>query len=225
MVKTKPVKKTSKKQPHNRALEISVPRKFPARQGKSKDGVRGAFLRRCAAAIARIAAQADESALEDALAASTDVGTLAAVLSDTDVVGEGVRGLDPMATLVARSAGHKAELLEWAGGAFNVAQVAELLGITRQAVDKRRRERKLVAVPRGSDFRYPAAQFADGEVVAGLRDVLAAIGLRGEWGILEFLTAADNELGGATPLEWLKRHPDQLQPVLRLARAQGEHGA
>jgi hypothetical protein len=222
MVKIRPLKKTSKKRAHARVVETS-PRLF-ARQGKY-DGVREAFLRRSAAAIARIAEQADESALQDALAASTDVGTLAAILSDTEVVGEGVRGLDPMATLVARSAGHKAELLQRAGGAFNVAQVAELLGITRQAVDKRRREGKLLAVPRGSDFRYPAAQFADGEAVAGLREVLAAIGLRGRWGILNFLTAADDELDGATPLEWLRHHPDQLQPVLRLARAQGEHGA
>ncbi len=196
-----------------------------SRQLGLKRGVRSAFVERSAAAIARIVAHADESKLQDALAAATDVGTLAAALSDTDVVGQAVRELDPMASLIARSVRHKAELISRAGGVLSVQQVAELLGITRQAVDKRRRERKLLAVPRGSDFRYPAAQFTDGEVVAGLRDVLAAIGLQGSWGTLDLLTAADDELEGETPFGWLKRHPDQLEPVLRLARAQGEHGA
>jgi hypothetical protein len=108
---------------------------------------------------------------------------------------------------------------------LGVQQVAELLGITRQAVDKRRREGKLIAVPIGSDFRYPVAQFTDGEVVSGLRDVLAAVGLQGPWGTLDFLITPDVELEGETPLGWLKRHPDQLEPVLRLARGQGDHGA
>jgi hypothetical protein len=103
--------------------------------------------------------------------------------------------------------------------------VAEFLGITRQAVDKRRRERKLLAVPIGSDFRYPVEQFADGEALPGLADVLAAVGLEGAWGTLDFLTATDAELDGATPLGWLKQHTGQLERVLRLARAQGEHGA
>jgi hypothetical protein len=69
------------------------------------------------------------------------------------------------------------------------------------------------------------AQFADGEAVAGLRDVLAAVGIAGPWGTLDFLTVPDGELEGTTPLAWLKRHPNQLEPVLRLARAQGAHGA
>jgi hypothetical protein len=69
------------------------------------------------------------------------------------------------------------------------------------------------------------AQFTDGHVVAGLHNVLAAIGLQEPWGKLDFLTAADEELDGATPLEWLKRYPDELQPVLHLARAQGGRGA
>lgn len=190
-----------------------------------KEGVRTVFVERSAAAIARIAANADERSLRDALTAATDVGTLAAVLSDADVVGEGVRELDPLAPLIARSVGHKIELIARAGGVLGVQQVAQLLGITRQAVDKRRREGKLLAVPKGSDFLYPVAQFADGEVAPGLREVLAAMGLEGPWGTLDFLTAADDELDGESPLGWLKRHPEQLEPVLRLARAQGEHGA
>ncbi len=130
-----------------------------------------------------------------------------------------------MASLIARSVGHKADLIAHAGGVLSVHQVAQLLGISRQAVDKRRRERTLLAVLRGSDFHYPVAQFADGEMVPGLREVLATMGLEGPWGRLDFLTAADDELEGESPLGWLKRHPDQLEPVLRLARAQGEHGA
>jgi hypothetical protein len=196
-----------------------------SRQLGLQSAVRSAFVERSAAAIARIASQADERKLQQALSASTDVGTLAAVLSDAEALGEGVRELDPMASLIARAVKHKAELIARAGGVLTVQQVAQLLGITRQAVDKRRRERKLLAIPRGGDFRYPAAQFSDGEVVAGLRDVLAAVGLQGPWGTLAFLVAPDDELEGESPLDWLKHHPGQLAPVLRLARAQGEHGA
>ncbi len=105
-----------------------------------------------------------------------------------------------MASLIARSVGHKADLITRVGGALSVQQVAQLLGISRQAVDKRRRERTLLAVLRGSDFHYPVAQFTDGEVVPGLREVLAAIGPEGPWGTLDFLTAADDELEGASPL-------------------------
>ncbi len=190
-----------------------------------RGGVRGAFVERSAAAIARIAAHADEGKLAQALTASTDVGTLAAMLADAEAVGKGVGEIDPMASLIASSFRHKAELAARAGGLLNVQQAAQLLGITRQAVDKRRREGKLLAVPRRGDFHYPPAQFADGEVIAGLRDVLAAIGLQGPWGTLAFLVAPDDELEGESPLQWLKRHPGQLAPVLRLARAQGEHGA
>lgn len=196
-----------------------------ARQTGIEQGVRGAFVRRAAGAIARIAANADEHQLQQALAAPTDIGTLAAALSESEVIGPGVRELDPMALLIARSVDHKNVLCARAGGLLNVQQVADLLGITRQAVDKRRRAHKLLALARGSDFRYPAAQFDDGEVAAGLSEVLIAVRLEGPWGTLDFLTAEHDELERETPLGWLKRHPDQLEPVLRLARAQGDHGA
>jgi len=88
-----------------------------------------------------------------------------------------------------------------------------------------RRARKLLAIPWGGDFRYPAPQFSEGETTPGLVEVLAAIGLQGPWGTLGFLTTADAELQGETPLEWLKHHPPKLEPLLRLARAQGEPGA
>jgi len=188
-------------------------------------GVRAAFVERSATAIARIATSADEHTLQDALAAATDVGTLATALSDAAVVGPSINQLDPMATLIARNIEHKAKLLGRAGGLLDVRQVADLLGVRRQAVDKRRRERKLLAVPRGADFRYPAAQFAEGEVVRGLPQILQTIGLEGPWGTLEFLLEPDAELEGESPLAWLKRHPDRLEPVLRLARAAGDHGA
>ena len=53
-------------------------------------------------------------------------------------------------------------------------------------MDKRRRERTLLAVLRESDFSYPVAQFADGGAVPGLREVLAAMGLEGPRGTLDF---------------------------------------
>ena len=54
-----------------------------------------------------------------------------------------VAELDPLAALIAKGAGQKLELLKQAGGVLSVSDVARLLRISRQAVDKRRREGKL----------------------------------------------------------------------------------
>lgn len=100
--------------------------------------LREAFLRRSMNVISRIAAQADEKTLANALAAATDVGALARALGDTDAVGASVVEIEPLAPLIARNAEHRIELLAVAGGSLSSSEVAALLGISRQAVEKRR---------------------------------------------------------------------------------------
>src|ERR1700728_655068 len=63
----------------------------------STDPVRAAFPRRSMDALSRISTQASTESLADALAATTDVGTLARILSDADVVGAAVAALEPLA--------------------------------------------------------------------------------------------------------------------------------
>lgn len=141
--------------------------------------------------------------MEAALRASTDVGTLAYVASEL-AGSSAVAELDPTAALLAEGAKVKQELLERAGGAVGVSDVARILGITRQAVDKRRRAHRLIAVSHGHDHAYPAAQFVDGGLVPGLDKALAAMPVADPWMRLEWLVTEDDELDGASPLDALK---------------------
>lgn len=141
--------------------------------------------------------------MEAALRASTDVGTLAYVASEL-AGSSAVAELDPTAALLAEGAKVKQELLERAGGAVGVSDVARILGITRQAVDKRRRAHRLIAVSHGHDHAYPAAQFVDGGLVPGLDKALAAMPVADPWMRLEWLVTEDDELDGACPLDALK---------------------
>ncbi len=55
-----------------------------------------------------------------------------------------------------------------------------------------------------NDWRYPAAQIApNGEVIAGLSDILEATRDLSSWAVLDFLLADDAPLSGASPLKAL----------------------
>jgi hypothetical protein len=196
-------------------------------QAASLTPVRTSFYNRSVRLIARLAATATEDRLAEALSASTDVGTVARALSDSALVGAAVRELDPLASLIAKGAEHKQALIAEAGGLLSTGDVVALLGISRQAVYKQRQERKLLAVPHGGEEKFPAIQFTlDGRPLPGLVRVLRAVGLEGAWGTLDFLlTSDDDELGGLSPVDVLKEHPERLEEVVRLAATQGEHGA
>jgi hypothetical protein len=91
-----------------------------------------------------------------------------------------------------------------AGGTLSADEVGQILGITRQAVDKRRRAGTLLTVQEGSAWRYPACQFADGKVIAGIPEVVRGFSSASPWVKLDFLLTPDTVLAGRTPLEALK---------------------
>lgn len=185
------------------------------------DSVQAAFLRRALSALERIASTVPTKTLTEALAAPTDVGSLAQLLSRSEVVGSAVTDLDPLAPSLARNVAHRQTLLTLAGGAMSADEAGRILGITRQAVDKRRRAGALLAVREGSDWRYPACQFDNGEVVVGIPDIVRGLGSTSPWVTLDFLLAPDTVLAGRTPLEALRA--GERDPVLRLVQgAQGD---
>ena len=110
-----------------------------------------------------------------------------------------VTHLDPLAPLLARNAEHRKELLCRAGGALSADEAARRLGITREVIDERRRAGTLLAVPEGSDWRYPACQFQDGEAAPGLPEVVRGFADAGPWVTLDFLPAPDIALQSRTP--------------------------
>ncbi|MGC9946277.1 MAG: DNA-binding protein [Bryobacteraceae bacterium] len=154
--------------------------------------------------LERLSVSASPEALETALAAPTDIGGVASLLSDLAPLGVDVSAVDPLVEAMARGAAIKRELLRAAGGGLSSQQVADALGITRQGVDKRRRRRGLLAVPSGSgEFLYPACQFTSDGVIQGLKGTLRAFQVRNPWTQLSALLPAAG-LGGRTILEALQ---------------------
>lgn len=191
-----------KMRPRGRRLAAETPAFGIRLETEGGTPLQRAFFHRVMRGLARFAEGGDD-ALEAALKASTDVGTLAYVASEL-AGSPAVAEIDPTAALLAEGAKVKQELLERAGGAVGVTDAARILGITRQAVDKRRRAHRLIAVSHGHDYAYPAAQFFEDGLVPGLDKALEAMPILDPWMRLEWLVTADDELGGMSPLEALK---------------------
>jgi hypothetical protein len=102
--------------------------------------------------------------------------------------------------------------------------VATHLGLTRQAVDKRRRANKLVGLAVGRHgYRYPLWQFGRSGTVRGLEDVLAVLSRHDPWSQVIFMLSPSDRLDGAIPLDTLL--DGQIEEVRNAAALFGEHGA
>jgi hypothetical protein len=102
--------------------------------------------------------------------------------------------------------------------------VASALGITRQAVDKRRVRRALLAVPSGSgEHVYPACQFSADGVIPGLEDVLRAFRVGSPWTQLSVILEPSPALSGKTIVEALKA--GAVEKAIALAESFGDQAA
>ncbi|MGB5737612.1 MAG: hypothetical protein WBM40_24545, partial [Thiohalocapsa sp.] len=116
-------------------------------------------------------------------------------------------------------------LLAKSGGALTAAEVAELFDITEDAVRKRARRGKLLALPRGGRSVYPAFQFDLGRrcPVSGLDTVLALLDTDSAPAKLRFFLTPDQDLGAA-PIEVLRAGDADARALLqRKARQFGVH--
>jgi hypothetical protein len=205
----------------------SKPPALPTRLGfmLSPDPVRAAFQRRSLDALNRIAIEAPTESLVEALVAPTDVGALARILSDGEAIGPAVLLLDPLAPLLARNAEHRLELLERCGATLTAEQAGKLIGISRQAIDKRRRSGALIGLRQGGSWHYPRCQFDEQrhEVIAGLPRLMEAMPKSSPWVLLDFLLAPDQTLDGRTPLEVLRAEgwTGHLDRLVRIERGDG----
>ncbi|HYH81465.1 MAG TPA: hypothetical protein VEX86_16800 [Longimicrobium sp.] len=185
--------------------------------------IRSIFQKRTEALVQRLVDQASDDTVAAALAAPSDFGGLARLLSDMAPLGGALGAIDPLAEAVARGAETKQALLRDAGGGWSSTQAAAHLSITRQAVDKRRRAGKLLALRAGSgDYVYPACQFIEDGVLAGLDRVLAAFPPSGGWTRLDVLLAPAEEIGGVSPLDALRG--GDVDAALLVASMVGEQG-
>jgi hypothetical protein len=174
--------------------------------------------------LARVSSSASPEALKSALSSPTDVGGVATLLSDLAPLGVDLSVLDPFVEAMARGAAIKQELLTSGGAGLKSSQVSSALGITRQAVDKRRLRRALLALPNGSgEYVYPACQFTADGVIPGLEDVLRAFQIRSPWTQLSALLAPTPALEGKSIVEALKS--GAIERAAAVAASFGEQAA
>lgn len=183
--------------------------------------VRVAFLVRALRAVEALAGDLGTAALGEAVSAPSDLEALLRALREESVASQ---SQDPLAAARLRGLEARRRLLESEGGTLPATAVAKLLGISRQAVNKRRRAGTLLAFPLGRrGFAYPLWQFEDGAAVAGLEEVLRELSGEDPWMQARFFLHHHPHLDGERPLDAL-RH-GRREEVVTAARSYGEHGA
>ncbi len=189
----------------------------------SRDDVKNAILTRSLNLTRRAMEDVSPGILAEAVAASTDQEAMLRILEAPEMAAPAI---DAASIDAARAAGIEArdQLLNAQGGSLPVERVAKYLGLTRQAVDKRRKANKLIGLSVGRHgYLYPSWQFSRNGTVPGLEDVLGALYRHDPWSQAIFLLSPNDRLDGMTPLEALRK--GQTEDVKIAASLFGEHGA
>jgi hypothetical protein len=180
------------------------------------------LIRRAINAVLRFA-ELSEASVVEATASPSDLVVLLRALSSGELLDD-LRSFEPLAPAFIRGIETQRRLVEEHGGTRSAEQIAQMLGISRQAVDKRRRSHALIALNMGRHgYRYPVWQFTKSGSLPGLEDVLQALEGHDEWMQIAFFLGNNPRLGGETPVDMLKA--GELKRVVYAAQAYGEHGA
>ncbi len=181
------------------------------------------FLTRGLRALTRLAEAMPPEALTEAATADSDYAVLVAALEKPAALAE-LQRHDPLAEARLRGLAARRRLLAAEGGALSGEAIAQLLGISRQAVDKRRRAGRLLGLPVGSHrVAYPAWQFTTEGILPAWEEVLHDLHQHDPWMQLAFMLNGNSCLDGTVPLLALRR--GQVAAVRRAARLYGEHGS
>lgn len=125
----------------------------------------------------------------------------------------------PLTSAFERGSVMKRELLRMEGGSLSPTEFSERIGLTLQEL-----EHELVfhlTVDGGKV--YPSFQIADGHLIPGINDVLAAFTVDDPWMQVNFMLTGDRRLGGRRPIDLLRE--GRIDEVVRAAAAYGEHGS
>lgn len=187
--------------------------------------IRSAVLVRALDNIIHIVELLDKKSLENIVSASSNLDVLLS-LSEESILLESKQPIqdDPLRSLRLQGLRAKNELLKREGGVITSGQVAELLGISRQAVDKRRGQGKLLAVSLGKrGYFYPVWQFSENGVIPGFEVVMDLLKHYDPWMKMIFMLSANQRLENRSPLEKLRE--GHLDEVFKAAQLTGEQGA
>ncbi len=181
------------------------------------------FVTRALNALTGLEQELPKERIEQASAAPTDYMVLVEALTAPSVATQ-LAARDPLAAARLRGVERQESLVKKSGGVVRGEEAAALLGISRQAVDKRRRQGHLIGLTQGRrGYAYPAWQFEGGKTLANLGRVLDALRDHDPWMQLTFFVNANDRLNGSSPLEMLRS--GKLEPVLQAAASYGEQGA
>ncbi|UVF20469.1 hypothetical protein HPT29_004825 [Microvirga terrae] len=113
----------------------------------------------------------------------------------------------------------KADLLRKAGGTLTAPEAARMLGTDVVTLQELAAEEAIIALPLPGGTAYPACQLEISGMVTGLSEALRSMPIRSPWMRLEWLLSGDPALGGAAPIEALRR--GNVTEVIQLARLHG----
>ena len=182
-----------------------------------------AFQSRILRAFLNLEEDLPSSTIEAATGAPTDFLVALEALSSAPGTAQLIAD-DPLLAAKIRGLKRKRQMLEIAGGALSSGQVAEVLNISRQAVDKRRSANQLLALTQGRrGYSYPSFQFEDGKTIRGLEQVLGQLTVLDPWMQMAFFTSPNERLEGITPIEGLQK--GLIEEVANAASGYGEHGS
>ncbi|MDR7256318.1 putative ATPase with chaperone activity [Sphingomonas sp. BE270] len=182
------------------------------------DTLRHKALEKLTLAIAKAVESASDDTLADIIG-SEDLRH-ALVIAPRDIAPQAPADIEAIRSARERTAQFREEMAKRAGGMFDRAHIAAMLGVTPAAIEKQRQRRQILGVPYGSENRYPAAQFARGEALPHFKQVLEAFGDTNPWEQLMLLTTPLEGYGmeRETPFEILMRRPgsETVQQLLSL---------
>jgi hypothetical protein len=197
---------------------------FAPKRRKEKRSVKDEFSARVRKFFEMaVLSQVHEAALKDTLKAPTEFDTILRALERPEVAAA-VRNQDPLAMARLRGIEANRGILIGDGGLLSAEKVGEVLTISRQAVEKRRKAGRLIGVSLGRrGFGYPAWQFSERGTLPGLEAVLDALEPHDAWTRLVFFTSENAATTGKKPLDVLRS--GDVEKVVAAARTYGEQGA
>ncbi len=164
-----------------------------------------------------------DEALVDASAAPDNWHVVLRAMGSPEMLRQ-MQASDPLADAFLRGIEARTKLIQENGGVFSTEQVARYLGVTQQAVTKRRNGRQLLGLTfRRRGCMYPAWQFVHSGTVPGLHVVLMALAEYDEWMQNVFFITPNTRLAGRRPLEYLRE--GKVAEVVQAAKEFGQHGA
>lgn len=133
-----------------------------------------------------------------------------AIGDDIDPDTEAVRLADGTRLTAARAAALADEVIEAArlrdaGPFYDTASVQALLGVSRQAVEARRKKHTILAVQTADGrWAYPTFQFTGGDVDPALVSAIHAFREAPAWSAAVWFLTPNPDLDDAIPLEWVQ---------------------